>query len=174
MNNKTEYFYFKPKENKEGYQLFSSDINLNSCAKKFFFSTYDNLYNIIKTNKYNHYYEDNTFAKSIKLFVDIDENRSFTTELERDLNGKQILDQTLLSINNKLLSVFNITSSKFIILISDTLTKLSYHIIFPEIVFNNIYEMKYFMEDIPIIDQSVYKTGCFRMLYNSKIGKNNN
>jgi hypothetical protein len=33
--------------------------------------------------------------------------------------------------------------------------------------------MKYFMTDIQLIDHSVYKIGCFRMLYCSKIEKNN-
>ena len=56
---------------------------------------------------------------------------------------------------------------------SDTLLKLSLHLIYPEIIFNNIYEMKYFMNDIQLIDQNPYKIGCFRMLYCSKIGKNN-
>ena len=33
--------------------------------------------------------------------------------------------------------------------------------------------MKFFMHDISLIDKSVYKTGCFRMLYSSKFGKKN-
>ena len=172
MNNKTIY-PTKPKENLEGYQLFSIDKDIESGAKKYIFSTYTDMYNMIINSKNNHNYEDNTYAKSIKLFVDIDEKRDFTSELDRDLYGKKILNIVLLEINNKLLSEFNIDNNKYIILVSDTLKKLSYHIIFPEIVFNNIYEMKSFMTDIKTIDHSVYKTGCFRMLYNTKKGKDN-
>lgn len=52
-------------------------------------------------------------------------------------------------------------------------TSMSLHFIYPDIIFNNIYEMKYFMNDIKLVDQSVYKVGCFRMMYCSKLNKNN-
>ncbi len=58
--------------------------------------------------------------------------------------------------------------------------KLSAHIIYPFIHFENIYHLKEFMQQIKhplvdkhIFDHSIYKDGCFRMLWNSKMGKQN-
>jgi hypothetical protein len=170
-NYKTRSFNRKPTENKTDKQLFSFDV-CSTGAKNFLFDTYENIYSIIKKTQSN-FYEDNTFSDGIKLFVDIDDQIMFNTELERDKYADNLLNTIIQSINNKLFNIFNITNPSIIILISDTLVKVSLHIIYPDIIFSNIYEMKYFMNDIKIIDQSVYKIGCFRMLYCSKINKNN-
>jgi hypothetical protein len=170
-NYKTRSFNKKPTEPQNNKQLFSFDV-CSSGAKNFLFDDYKNIYKII-TNKQSNFYEDNTFSDGIKLFVDIDDKIIFETELERDIYADILLNKVIEEINNKLFEIFNIKNPSIIILISDTLLKLSLHVVFPDIVFNNIYEMKYFMNDIKIIDQSVYKIGCFRMLYCSKINKNN-
>jgi len=168
---KTRSFNKKPTENQIDKQLFSFDV-CSTGAKNFIFDTYENIYTII-TYKQSNFYEDNTFSNGIKLFVDIDDKIIFDTELERDKYADSLLNTIIQSINNKLFDTFNITNPSIIILISDTLLKVSLHIVYPDIIFSNIYEMKYFMNDIKIIDQSVYKIGCFRMLYCSKINKNN-
>ena len=170
-NYKTRSYNRKPTENKTDKQLFSFDV-CSTGAKNFLFDTYENIYSIIKKTQSN-FYEDNTYSDGIKLFVDIDDKIIFNTELERDKYADKLLNTIIQSINNKLFNIFNITNPSIIILISDTLLKVSLHIIYPDIIFSNIYEMKYFMNDIKIIDQSVYKIGCFRMLYCSKINKNN-
>lgn len=170
-NYKTRSYNRKPTENKTDKQLFSFDV-CSTGAKNFLFDTYENIYSIIKKIQSN-FYEDNTYSDGIKLFVDIDDKIIFNTELERDKYADKLLNTIIQSINNKLFNIFNITNPSIIILISDTLLKVSLHIIYPDVIFSNIYEMKYFMNDIKIIDQSVYKIGCFRMLYCSKINKNN-
>jgi hypothetical protein len=167
MNNYKTIYKKKPINNEINKQLFSYDVSYNG-AKYFFFDTYKNIYKEIKENECN-YYEDNTFADKIKLFIDIDENKQFDNELEKDKYAKIIVNQVIQQVNNKL----NIDKPKIIILISENLIKLSLHVIYIDITFKNIYDMKYFMNDINIIDKSVYKIGCFRMLWNSKIGKNN-
>ena len=172
MDYKKRAYAKKPLENIIGKQLFSYDVCC-SGAKNFIFETYEYIYNIIKNNKFSYFYEDNTYATGIKLFIDIDEHVIFTSKLVRDKYADKIIDIILLQINTKLHNLLQIKKTSIIILISDTLSKLSLHIIYPDIIFNNMYEMKYFMSDIKIVDQSVYRIGCFRMMYCSKMGKFN-
>ncbi len=170
MEKLSNIFHKKP-NNPTDEQLFAFDVNING-AKNFVFNSYNNIYNIIN-NSTSHFYEDNTFAKSIKLYIDIDEDKKFNNELERDKYANYILGNILSKLSIKIYQSFKINDTPSIILISDTLNKLSLHIIYPNIVFNNIYEMKYFMNDIDYVDQAVYRIGCFRMMYCSKLGKDN-
>ena len=172
MNYKINSLSKKPELNQENKQLFSFDIGYKG-AKQFVFDTYENIYKHIIESKESNFYEDNTFANKIKLFVDIDEKIIFTTTLARDKYANNLLSIIITDINIQLYRLFQINDPKIIILVSDTLLKLSLHLIYPEIIFNTIYEMKYFMTDIQLIDHSVYKIGCFRMLFCSKQGKNN-
>jgi hypothetical protein len=172
MNYKIISLSKKPELNQENKQLFSFDIGYKG-AKNFIFDTYENIYKYIIESKESNFYEDNTFASKIKLFVDIDEKIIFTTTLSRDKYANNLLSIIITDINIQLYRLFQINDPKIIILVSDTLLKLSLHLIYPEIIFNTIYEMKYFMTDIQLIDHSVYKVGCFRMIYCSKQGKNN-
>jgi hypothetical protein len=173
MEKLSNTFHKKPTENKTDEQLFAFDVNING-AKNFVFNSYINIYDIIKNPNYNsHFHEDNTFAKSIKLYIDIDEDKKFNNELERDKYANFILGNILSKLSIKIYQSFKINDTPSIILISDTLNKLSLHIIYPNIVFNNVYEMKYFINDIDYIDQAVYRVGCFRMMYCSKFGKDN-
>lgn len=172
MNYKIISFPKKPTENELTKQLFSFDVS-SLGAKNFLFESYEYIYNIIKYQTVSNFYEDNTFSTGIKLFVDFDDKIIFNTELERDKYADKIIDTIITQINNKLYELFNITEPSIIILISDTLLKMSLHFVYTDIIFNNIYEIKYFMNDVKLIDQSVYKIGCFRMMYCSKMGKNN-
>ena len=166
----------KPQNNDQTNQLFSYDIYSKSGAKHFFFETYENLYKIIKEKDDSSFYEDNTFSTKIKLFIDVDAKIIFSSRLERDKCANNILGNVIIKINVQLYQLFKINDPKIIILISDTLDKLSLHLIYPEIIFNNIEEMKYFMIDLKneeYVDHSVYKIGCFRTLYSSKLGYDN-
>ena len=163
-------FTKKPLVNEIGKQLFSYDV-CSTGAKNFTFDTYKNTYQII-LDTYNRY-EDNTFSYINKLFVDVDYKMTFNNKLERNNYANNIVDDIIKNINIQLDKQLNIKNPKVIVLISDTLLKLSLHIIYPEVVFSNIYAMKYFMKDIPNIDQCVYRIGCFRMYKCSKLGKDN-
>ena len=160
----------KPLINEVDKQLFSYDV-CSTGAKNFTFNTFKNMYNIILQSSNG--YEDNTYAKLIKLFIDIDINMTFNNQLERNKYADFILKNILEDINDQLEKQLNIKNTKVIILISDTLLKLSLHIIYPEVVFSNMYEMKYFMSNISNIDQCVYRIGCFRMYKCAKLGKSN-
>jgi hypothetical protein len=165
-------FVKKPTDNQKNKQLFSFDVTTLG-AKNFFFNTYENIYQIIKHQKNPNFYEDNTYATSIKLFIDFDEKIIFNNQLERDKYAEIVTETILTQVNSKIKNTFGIDNPSVIILMSDTLLKMSLHFVYTDIIFNNIYEMKYFMHDILLIDQSVYKIGCFRMMLCSKIGKQN-
>lgn len=172
INPITGYFYLKPPIQEDDKQLFSFDYKSDG-AKNFLFNTYSDMYQkIIKSDK-PYYYEDNTFAKSIKLFIDYDQEITFKSHLQRDKYAQQILQPILNKVNQKLYSLFKIQNTPIIVLISDTLAKMSLHVIFPDIIFQTVYQINFFMQEIQMIDHSVYKTGCFRMLYCSKIARNN-
>lgn len=170
--NITKYFTTKPISNEESKQLFATDVN-SSGAKKWFFNTYENIYDLITNYKLNHIYEDTTFSKSIKLHIDIDHEQVFSTELERDKIAFKLYSDIIVHIMIKIFKEFKINNPSNIVLISDTLKKLSLHIIFPTIIFNSIYDMKLFMNNFEIIDKAIYRIGCFRMFNCSKMGKNN-
>lgn len=87
-------FLKKPKNPEENKQLFSYDV-CSTGAKNFFFSTYEDMYNLIKSQENNNYYEDNTFNEKMKLFIDIDYNLELNTELEQDKIIEKILDDIL-------------------------------------------------------------------------------
>ena len=162
-------FYKKPPNTQLDKQLFSFDVS-HFGAKNFLFSTYKNMYlNIKSQTDTPSFYEDNTHTSAIKLFIDFDEKITFTNKLERDKYAQMIIQNITTQIQQKL----KIDNPSVIILISDTLLKMSLHFVYPDIIFNNIYEMGYFMNDINLVDHNVYKTGCFRMIFCSKLGKQN-
>lgn len=67
-NKNMNSFPKKPESNQVGKQLFSFDIGYKG-AKNFLFDSYENMYKNIVGSKEANYYEDNTFANAIKLFV---------------------------------------------------------------------------------------------------------
>lgn len=172
MNYKTGYFKSKPDNCvAPNEQLFSYDVNDVNC-KNYFIGTYDEVYAEMKYNK--HYYEDHSYNNNIKLHLDIDKNEIFTTELERDKNAEIIIDDCLNAVNKKLYEVYKIINPRIIIFISNTLNKLSLHLIYPDIVFNSIYDMKFLLHNVSLhLDMSIYGHRCFRLPFNSKKGKNN-
>jgi hypothetical protein len=166
-----------PQPDPDNKQLFSFDVTAKG-AKNFFFYTYEQIYKTIKYNQHKNqnpnFYEDNTYSHAIKLFIDYDEKIIFNNQLERDKYAEKITERITSQVNYKIKNTFKIEKTPIIILMSDTLLKMSLHFVYPEVIFNNIYEMKYFMNDIDFIDQSVYRIGCFRMMFCSKMGKQNN
>ena len=166
------YVFKKPVEVPEGMQLFSSDLNKDG-AKKFIITTHKKVYNNIIKSEDSYFYEDHTFNNKIKLHIDIDYNKIFNSYLERDKLADKILDDVLSKVNNKIKST-TLIEPQIIILISDTLKKLSLHIIYVNIVLSSIFEMKLFFTNVSsYIDMNIYKRGCFRLLGCSKLGKNN-
>jgi hypothetical protein len=162
----------KPTDPEEGKQLFSEDVIKDNGAKRFMFMTYEEIYDRIKSRKYSYYYEDTTFNNLIKLHVDFDLKMEIKTELERDKLCEKVSNEIIRNVNEKL-KENGIENPETIILLSDTMMKLSIHIIYPKVVFRNMKSMKIFMEEIQTIDHAIYRIGAFRMMYCSKKGKKN-
>ena len=163
-----KYYFTKPSEDeyKKGGQLFSMDINTKG-AKKFIITTYEEAYKIIEERE--NLYEDHTYNDKIKLHIDVDYNQYFSNQLERDWTADVVIDELIMRVNKKLLEIYNISDSRIIVLISETLTKLSLHIIYVDVIFISIYDMKYFLMNVSnFIDMNIYKHGCFRMLGSSQ------
>ena len=159
--------------------LFSEDIS-KDYAKRYILNSYQNMYNYIKNSNKKYIYENFEMDDKLRLYVDVDIYEHQIGNNDRDQFFKTTIAD-IINLLNEPLKSYNIENPQIIILKSKNLTgKLSGHIIYPNIVFENIQHMKYFFMNIKskliddkIIDPRVYKVGCLRMLFNSKFNKNN-
>lgn len=181
--------YLKKNPNKD-LKLFSEDIDVDS-KKRFIVTDYKTIYQESYRNKINHnksnsrgcsYYENIEKNQKVKLHLDIDHKKD-----NNDTN-ENIINDIIIMVNKKL-EEHNIINPSIIILSANTSKKNSYHIIYTNVVFNDIYQMKEFMMEIKpfhnndnnlnnifeqkILDLRIYRTGCFRMLWSRKINKDN-
>ena len=122
-------------------------------------------------------YEYFTQRKALKLFFDIDIKypeipTTYTGKKEAYLD--EIIDKSIKLIN-KQLRKHKIKNTPIMILKSNRQDKLSSHIIYPEVFFEGIPQMKDWIEKLiknqkmDTIDMSVYRDGSLRMLWNSKM-----
>jgi hypothetical protein len=176
-----KYFYKKTEalqyinqfSNDNDLHLYSEDISADN-KKRFFATDYNSLYKICINNNKN-FYENIEKNEEVKLHLDIDLKKNKVDKFNVDNLIKEITDL----INTKL-KEYDIDDPQIIILSATTDLKISLHIIYVNIVFDDIYKIKYFMQEIKspfitdkIVDLSIYRTGCFRLLWSSKINKNN-
>jgi hypothetical protein len=167
------------KESQSDLKLFSEDISETDGCKQFIVTSYDKIYQISK-NKKRHLYENYEADQPLKLILDIDYKiNDSDIETSKIDAFDDILVQAIESVNDKLKQYTEIEPI-IIILKSCRKDKLSAHIIYTNIHFNNIKSMKCFMMminspliDQKIIDPNIYRVGCMRMLWNSKMGKSN-
>jgi hypothetical protein len=184
MNNCYVYYNKNDANNKisslndQEFKLFCGDtLNTDNGQKTFFVTTYNYIYNAISSNEDNlHYYEYYNDQQKIKLFFDIDHK----IDINCDINNESdiVLGHSLTKIEEILNEInIDINEQKYIICSAHTQNKISFHIIFPDIVFDNVVSIKNltnkFLNNNKYIDNAVYRTGCFRCLYCSKINKNN-
>lgn len=182
---------------KNQYHLFGHDIiyknNREKVVKNFHILSYEKLYSIIKNslslseelvelnsrNVIKNYYEYYTNSEPIKLFLDIDCKIGSETKYK---NIDELVDDVLLLIN-PILKKLGYEKSAIIVLNASTKEKLSAHIIFPKIILKSVMHIKELLLNIDndvnnliynkIVDMCIYRTGCFRLLWCSKINKNN-
>jgi len=152
-------------------QLFAYDCNIKG-AKLFIVTSYEHVYRSLPNLYY--WYEDHTHNTNIRLHIDVDYHTKYDSELERDEDADVIIGELTDLINDKLLAEFKITNNRIIVLISDTLNKLSLHFIYLDVLFKSIIEMNMFMDDLSsYVDMRVYRRGVFRMPENKKFDKDN-
>ena len=160
--------------------LFSEDTinNEKKEVKQFYLIDYKSVYLLSKQKKF-HLYENYEKNEKVKLFIDID-IKEFPDDINKDKYFDEIIDKSI-NLYTDELKKYDIINPQIIILKSSSDTKLSSHIVFNDVIFDDIYRIKYFFEKLDsdlikstIIDKNVYRSGCFRMLWNSKLGKNIN
>ena len=176
-------------ENKlDDYIIYSIDRS-NDGIKNFKIIKFTDRLELLQQNK--HQYEllyENKNVKSFKLYFDLDKK---IDELNNNLNDNNFLDNIIVLFSNKINDYFNKkyelnNELNIIIMIASTDKKYSYHILFNNILFKNLNEMKNEIEQIKqslnedyiiknkFIDTSVYKSNQqFRLFNNSKMGTNN-
>lgn len=175
--------YLESSKNKN-LKLFCDDKNTNSLegkgegAKWFITTTYELVYHI-STHYRAHFYEYCQYINKVKLQIDIDIKKD--TEGNRDKKLKKVVKKIVKYLDNKIFPQFDIKDYSYIVLKSENNEgKISGHIVFTNVVFDNVLCMKYLLEDNPdklidkkILDDSIYKVSCFRNYLSSKIGKKN-
>lgn len=156
-------------ENNKQLSVFAEDIN-NQMAKCFLATDLNTIYSLSR-KKNSHFYEYFNDTEKLKLFLDIDIKNTD----DMDTFNKS-LDESIRCVTDKL-KQYNVHDPKVIILHANRPKKMSAHVIFQDVVFENVKLMKFFMSDIEsnlinkkIIDLNPYRRGCFRMLWNSKKG----
>jgi hypothetical protein len=171
-----EYFYNKPKNGKQNTQLFSEDINI-SGSKKYFFASHESVFHIISNNpnsKQLCLYEEHSLSKLIKLHFDIDIVQKYEHNVIKKQEARVLCNNLIPKIISKIKKSVQINfEPKYNIWISDGFHKLSLHIIFINIYFENIYVMKDFALEFEGIDQSIYRRCSFRLPGCVKFGKLN-
>lgn len=151
-------------------RLYAFDRHIGG-NKAFFNATQKEISKLLKNNLniYEHFgYDD----KSIKLFLDIDYNLDKNNEYD---SKDDLLNDFFASFNDYLLS-YNLNNGCVVLDSSDEINKYSFHLIYNEIIFNNISNMKQFIEQFNkisnnkfYVDISVYRNGCLRCVNQSKL-----
>ncbi len=166
----------------ESLQIFAQDTVENKGYKCYYLYNYKTIYNNIIKSKKSHYYEYILKNKQVKLMFDIDckpVQESFKKTFDEIIN--RILD-----VFKESISQHTNIKPEIIILQANTENKKSSHIIFNNIFFNDTNEMKIYVKEIidknklnnilfkeNLVDESIYREGCFRLLHCSKKGKTN-
>ncbi len=165
--------------NSPDLKLFSFDIpsKTNDIVKAFIVRDYHDIYKLLSRKPIKNIYENFEANDKVKLFIDLD--YKFAKNQQTHPSFDDLCNAAISSVNTKLIK-FNIIDPSIIILSANTTEKLSAHIIYPEIIFQSINHLKYFMNDIEsdlikndIFDLAVYKVGSFRTFLSSKYNKDN-
>ncbi len=178
-NNSIYYLLEDAQKNlQENQFIFGFDYLKSSgdVVKRFINKTYKQIFRFINKEPIKNLYEYWNKDDKLKLFIDLDCKLTNSNQYTFDY-----ITETAIEATNKKLLEYNIKNPTYIILSANTNEKLSAHIIYPEVIFDNIYLMKNFFETIDcdklkdnkIWDSSVYKPGSLRIYGTAKINKNN-
>jgi len=171
--------HIKASDNKNLY-MFAEDKDVE-MSKRYIATTWKHMCKLSLERKH-HFYEYMMREDQIKLFIDIDLKphqfpKNITKE-NRMTYFNEIINQCLnLTINQ--LKKHDIENPMIILLKSNGEEKYSVHAIFLDVIFADVYALKFFISDINsqlirdgIFDVCPYKTGGLRLFGNSKFGSN--
>jgi hypothetical protein len=164
----------------QNLHLFGEDKKADG-TKQFYAINRATIYTLSKLKKF-HLYEYYGNEQKLKLFLDIDiKPENIPETADKQILFDNYINDSIKLIVNKLEEDHGILNPQIIILKSSSDVKLSAHVIFCDVVFRNIREMKVFITEIKsplidkgILDKNVYRKGAFRCMWNSKCGKNIN
>jgi hypothetical protein len=172
-----QYDNLAKKKNTDIY-LFQEDIKKGG-KKQFLVKSTKDIYEKIKENKNNHYYEFWLKDTPIKFSLDMDiPKKDITYEMSQEILKKNIQDVLYYS---EIFYDYVYDISDIIILetqpqeLSDK--KYSYHVIFDGLIFASHLVCKDFFrrmkEDCELVgcDESIYNLGCLRLMGSSKMGE---
>jgi hypothetical protein len=161
--------------------LIAEDIGIKfGNSKKYWVCKRDFIYTILK-DKLLCIYEGIDYEENVKLHIDVDLKEEHIVN-NRDDDLDDYIDKIYTLVSNVLYEKYQLENQRCIVLKSINKTgKSSAHMIFPDIVFDNVYCIKYMFSEVKsslienkILDPSVYRAGFFRFLWAKKIGKDNN
>lgn len=165
----------------EGERLYARDyINKKGdTVKKFFVANVDEIVELLGSD--HHIYEHYGYNKeSIKLFLDIDYK---CDDYDENVCGsKEELLENIIIPFEEYVNECGFDVSNKIVLDGSTTEKYSYHIVYGNIIFTTIQNMKDFIMEflrktetkyMRAIDNSVYGDRCLRCVNQTKIKKNN-
>ena len=153
--------------------------------KTCFALSYNNVLSYI-TNKNLNWYEYIHPNTPVKLFIDIDYKTKECKRIKLNKILNKIIKDCINLVKDELEKVYGITNPETIILKSNLdikkgeTNKPSSHVIFSNVMFDNIDSMKLFVSGLKsdlitngIFDMNPYKIGCLRMLHCAKLDKRN-
>jgi len=169
----------KSKEN--DLVMIGEDISIETKgAKRFYVCKRDYIYYSLQV-KSMCIYESIENNSHVKLHIDVDlKEEHIIKDRQTELND--YIDRIYVLTSNVVFNKYKLEKIRCIVLKSrNEEGKISAHMIFPDIVFENIYCIKYMFSEVDnsslienkILDPSVYRVGLFRFLWAKKIGKNN-
>lgn len=165
------------KTNKNLY-MFAEDKN-DEMRKRFIATTWEYMCKLSLERKH-HFYEYFMADDQLKLFMDIDlKPQQFPNNIAKENRMNyfnEIINKCLNLVINQL-KKYNVHDPIIILLKSNGEEKYSVHVIFLDVVFADVYAMKFFISDIDsqlirdgIFDVAPYKTGGLRLFGNAKYG----
>ena len=156
-----------------------------SVYKICFALNYDDVLYHITTKNLN-WYEYIHPSTPVKLFIDIDYKTKEYRRIKLNKILNKIIKDCINLVKDELEKVYGITNPETIILKSNLdikrgeQNKPSSHVIFSNVMFDNIDSMKMFISGLKselitneIFDINPYKVGCLRLLYCAKLDKRN-
>ena len=178
FNNKNDAIKYYNNISNNDLLLFQEDISI-SGKKKFIISEPENIFNNIMNKEESNYYEFWNDKNSISFGMDID-----ITENMSIIESRIVINKIIINVINgvKILYDKEINTKDIYVLQSNIYKdkcKISYHVIFKNLIFKNYtYCKDFFINlklhfDMKYCDESIYGLKCFRTCFSSKKGINN-
>ena len=161
-------------------RLFQEDIN-RAGAKYFHVMKPTDVFHIIKQNKVSHFYE--FWSDKCKLLFSLD----IDMKVKSDYDYRPLIKNIIMNVKSGAKKYYNHQYSydDIVVLQNDEVIqkienpdKISFHIIFRGLAFENYLVCKDFFNRLSVeynmahCDKAIYKLTCFRLCFNSKMGRN--